>query len=209
MKKILLALLFLPLSAFGMDEFNYWPDSPDMQSLPVFTNNKTKDGYAPKIRGHLASLYDNAYRLTKVKIALGSYIRRDFCAIYLRDVIEQATGNTLLHAAVRNRCPLNIVKALLEIGIDPSAKNNDQQTAFDIAQEKGFEYLLNMLFHQASPMEKPREKDGNDNNEVFDAPEDKENLSWITQQMNMRNALGLAALIGLFTAYRYYWQDQK
>jgi len=74
---------------------------------------------------------------------------------YLKDSIDinfkdEASGDTLLHAAIRNANP-QLVKHLLELGIDEEIENNDRQTAGDLITDmidKG-DYMAPNQEHQA------------------------------------------------------------
>ena len=58
-----------------------------------------------------------------------------------------STG-TPLHAAVRHRWPVEIVKLLLAAGADPNAKNHNDATPISIATELNQSEILTVLRRQ-------------------------------------------------------------
>jgi uncharacterized protein len=68
-------------------------------------------------------------------------------SIHARD----AEGNTILLSKVAESPSLGEVERLLQLGIDASLRNNDGQTALDVAESLGLVKIIEMLRASTSP----------------------------------------------------------
>ena len=71
--------------------------------------------------------------------------------LQLENIVINATdhwGNTALHIAIRHR-HIEIIKLLLEYGIDFNVLNNDGMTPLHLATSYSYEEVVNVLVHQS------------------------------------------------------------
>jgi len=64
--------------------------------------------------------------------------------------VQDENGNTALIYAINDFYKINIIKMLLQAGADINIKNNNSQTAVDIAKEKGFTDIFNLLIYNSN-----------------------------------------------------------
>ncbi len=204
MKKILLLAISLPMSLSAMTEyFNYWPVYLNLQTPPTYINRETGKPYSAIVNCHLARIFENTNKLRKKYLApVENERKRNGC--HLKDVYQETTGNTLLHAVVLRNGDPGVVAYLLEQGVDPSLQNINGKRALDIAVELSYEDLIAALAAATSNMVPPQIEDVVDHssNDGVERENEKKG-SWLDYVTIERSIL---AAVGIFAA-RYAWQQ--
>ena len=93
---------------------------------------------------HKAALFASSQKDKKDELSDDRKIIDIFLAKGCKLTDKDEGGNTLLHSAARGM-KLELVQWLVEQGLDVNAKNDAEQTALDIAEDKGSVSIISYL----------------------------------------------------------------
>ncbi len=205
MKKLLLLTITLPMGLSASEKVNtsskkvntYWPIYDDLGNTKnnYIINGKTEQSHPREVYFYLDYLFTHAGKLEQANLAAGQE-RRTRNGCQLKDVVQEGTGNTLLHAVALCEGDPDVVAYLLKLGLNPSLKNNQEpegKTALDLANGELVAALAAATIDKMQPPKKANPVD-NSNHEPFEPEKKATWSSYITFENGVLTAVGLCTV---------------